>query len=233
VRNEGLYWEDQIILLKLKKENRMTKIYLVRHGRTAWNREEIFRGTKDIPLDEQGREEARLTGEWLKGEKIDAVYSSPLSRSKETAIAIAGHHGLDVQVLEGLRDINYGKWEGVAHDEVIKQWPELYMKWKNEPHRVVFPEGESLDMVRMRSMDALMEVVSRHPEGTIVLVAHRVVNKVMVAAIIGLDNSHFWRIGQDTGAINSFSYNDGEWIILSVNDTCHLRSIKKADPSDF
>lgn len=211
----------------------MTKIYLVRHGRTAWNREEIFRGTKDIPLDEQGMEEARLAGDWLKVEKIDAVYSSPLSRSVETARAIASPHGIDVRILDGLYDINYGKWEGVSHDEVIRKWPDLYRKWKTEPHRVVFPDGESLDAVRKRSMDAVMKVVSLHPGNTVVLVAHRVVNKVILAAIIGLDNSHFWRIGQDTGAINSFRYEDGKWIILSLNDTCHLRKIKSADPSDF
>ncbi len=82
-------------------------------------------------------------------------------------------------------------------------------------------------------MDSLKELVKRHPKETLVLVAHRAVNKVMVAALIGLDNSHFWRIGQDTGAMNAFRYQEGGWIILSINDTCHLRSIKKEDPSDF
>ncbi len=210
-----------------------TTIYLVRHGRTAWNKEEIFRGTKDIPLDEQGREEARLGGQWLKEKAIDAVYSSPLSRSVETAEAIAGNHGLEVKLLPGIKDINYGQWEGIAHDEVIKRWPDLYRQWKTMPHLVTFPDGESLEMVGKRSMEALMELVERHPKETLVLVAHRAVNKVMVAALIGLDNSHFWRIGQDTGAMNAFRYEERGWIILSVNDTCHLRSIKKEDPSDF
>ncbi len=78
-----------------------------------------------------------------------------------------------------------------------------------------------------------MDVVERHRKETLVLVAHRAVNKVMVAALIGLDNSHFWRIGQDTGAMNVFRYGERQWMILSVNDTCHLRSIKVEDPSDF
>lgn len=211
----------------------MATIYLVRHGRTAWNKKEIFRGTRDIPLDEQGKEEARLAGKWLKDRVIDAVYSSPLSRSVETAEAIAGHHNLEVKVLPGIKDINYGQWEGIAHDEVIRRWPDLYRQWKTTPHLVTFPEGESLEMVRRRSMGALMEVVERHQKQTLVLVAHRAVNKVMVAALIGLDNSHFWRIGQDTGATNAFRYDEGHWMILSVNDTCHLRSIKVEDPSDF
>ncbi len=211
----------------------MTTIYLVRHGRTAWNKEEIFRGTRDIPLDEQGKEEARLVGEWLKDGVIAAVYSSPLSRSVETAEAIAGGHGLEVKLLPGIQDINFGQWEGIAQDEVIGRWPDLYRQWKSTPHLVTFPDGESLEMVRRRSMEALMDLVERHRKETLVLVAHRVVNKVIVASLIGLDNSHFWRIGQDTGATNVFRYEEGQWMILSVNDTCHLRSIKVEDQSDF
>lgn len=86
----------------------MTQIILVRHGRTPWNKDKIFRGSKDIPLNDQGREEARLAGEWLKGETIHAACTSPLSRSRDTAVAIAQHHNLEVQNLPGLSDLCYG-----------------------------------------------------------------------------------------------------------------------------
>src|SRR5512139_3305623 len=104
----------------------MTQIILVRHGQTPWNKDKIFRGSKDIPLNDQGREEARLAGEWLKGEKIDFAYTSPLSRSRETAQAIAQHHGVVVQDLSGLSDLCYGNWEGLPLTEVKMKYADLY-----------------------------------------------------------------------------------------------------------
>ena len=75
----------------------MTQIILVRHGQTPWNLDKIFRGSRDIPLNDQGREKARLAGEWLKEETIHAAYCSPLSRARDTGEAIARHHHLAVR----------------------------------------------------------------------------------------------------------------------------------------
>ncbi len=122
----------------------MTQIILVRHGQTPWNKDKIFRGSKDIPLNDQGREEARLAGEWLKGEKIDLAYTSPLSRSRDTAQAIAQHHGVEVKDLPGLSDLCYGDWEGLPLTEVKVKYADLYHQWESAPHMVRFPGGETL-----------------------------------------------------------------------------------------
>jgi phosphoserine phosphatase len=211
----------------------MTRIILVRHGETAWNKDRIFRGRIDIPLNETGREEARLAGEWLKNEAIDAAYSSPLSRAAETAEEIARHHGLTVQELEGLTDLDYGDWQGLPLEEVKKKYPDLYRQWESMPEAVRFPNGETLEEVRVRALAAVDEVLQRHPHGNILLVAHRVVNKVLIAAFVGLNNSDFWRIGQDTAAINRFERVGSIWNIITVNDTCHLRSITGEPRIDF
>ncbi|MBM4273310.1 MAG: histidine phosphatase family protein [Deltaproteobacteria bacterium] len=211
----------------------MTPIILVRHGRTPWNKDKIFRGTIDIPHDEVGTEEARLAGEWLRGETIHAAYASPLSRAMDTAQAIAGHHGLSVQALPGLIDLNYGDWQGVPLAEVKVKWADLYRQWETAPHTVRFPNGENLEECRARAWAAVEEAARRHPGQTVVLAAHRVVNKVLIAAFIGLDNSHFWRIGQDTTAINRFHLVDGVWHIGSINDICHLRSMIRGPYVDF
>lgn len=211
----------------------MTRIILVRHGETPWNKDKIFRGTVDIPLNETGREEARLAGEWLKAEKIEVAYSSPLSRAVETAENIARHHGLTVQRLPGLTDLNYGDWQGLPLAEVKEKYPDLYRQWETSPHTVCFPNGETLDDVRRRALEAVEEVVAQHPDQAILLAAHRVVNKVLIAAFIGLDNSHFWRIGQDTTAINRFDRVGPIWNIVTVNDTCHLRSLARGPYVDF
>jgi len=211
----------------------MTRIILVRHGQTPWNKDKIFRGTVDIPLNDQGREEARLAGEWLKNETLHAAYTSPLSRSRDTAEAIARHHGLQVTDLPGLGDICYGDWQGLPLAEVKVKYADLYRQWETAPHTVRFPNGETLDEVRDRALAAVAEVVRRHPDQVVLLSAHRAVNKVLIAAFIGLDNSHFWRIGQDTTAINRFDYVNGIWHIITINDVCHLRGMERGAYVDF
>jgi broad specificity phosphatase PhoE len=211
----------------------MTQIILVRHGRTPWNKDKIFRGTIDIPHDEVGEKEALLAGEWLQNETIQAAYASPLSRALDTARAIAQHHGVPVHELPGLIDINYGDWQGVPLTEVKVKYADLYQQWEASPQTVRFPNGETLDEVRTRALAAVDEVMALHPGKTILLAAHRAVNKVLIAAFLGLDNSHFWRIGQDTTAINRFAKVGDIWHIQLVNDTCHLRSMARGPYVDF
>jgi broad specificity phosphatase PhoE len=211
----------------------MTRIILVRHGQTPWNKDKIFRGSRDIPLNDTGREEARLAGEWLKGETIHAAYCSPLSRARDTGEAIAKHHGLQVADLPGLTDLKYGDWEGLPLTEVKVKYADLYRRWETAPHTVRFPNGETLDEVKARALAAVAAVVQRHPEQTVLLAAHRAVNKVLIAALIGLDNSNFWRIGQDTTAINCFNVVNGTWHIMLLNDTCHLRGLARGEYVDF
>jgi broad specificity phosphatase PhoE len=98
---------------------------------------------------------------------------------------------------------------------------------------VVFPGGEGLGAVRARSLAAVEEVAARHPGETVLLAAHRVVNKVLIAALLGLDDSHFWEIGQDTAALNEFVHENGKWICRLVNDTCHLRDLTDRVTADF
>ncbi|MGQ9508388.1 MAG: histidine phosphatase family protein [Thermodesulfobacteriota bacterium] len=205
----------------------MTDIYLVRHGQTAWNREEIFRGRSDVSLDEIGLKQAELAGFYFKEIKIDAVYSSPLSRAWQTAERIAEPHGIRVQPLQGIIDMSFGKWEGHPHEEIKRSDPETYRLWREEPHRAKILGGETLDEVRQRAMAALEDVVRLHPEKTLVLVSHRVVNKVLLCGILDLDNSHFWQIIQDTTAINLIRYQKGRYFLALVNETCHLKPIKE------
>ncbi len=211
----------------------MTRIILIRHGRTEWNKGQIFRGTADIPLDEQGRKEAACARDWLEAETFHAAYSSPLSRAVETAEIILEPHGVPVVKNDGLTDLDYGDWQGKPNDEVTRLYPELVRQWKEAPHTVVFPNGEGLRAVRGRCLKTAEGVAAKHPEETVLLAAHRVVNKVLIAALLGLDDSHFWEIGQDTAALNEFVYQDGKWICRLVNDTCHLRGLTDRVTADF
>ncbi len=203
----------------------MNTVYLVRHGQTAWNREEVFRGRADIPLNESGRKEALLTGKYLRGVGVDSLYSSPLSRAIETAEAIARYQREEVRILEGLIDIDFGGWQGISHEVVRERYAELYRQWKDAPHLVRFPEGESLEEVRERALGAIHGLVRDHAGEILVMVSHRVVNKIVICGLLGLDNSHFWQIGQDTGCINVLEFGEG-FTLRCLNDTSHLRTIE-------
>ncbi|MBM4276478.1 MAG: histidine phosphatase family protein [Deltaproteobacteria bacterium] len=205
----------------------MTSIYLVRHGQTAWNKEEIFRGRTDIPLDETGLKQAELAGKYFEQMKIDGIYSSPLSRALQTAHQIARFLRMEVQSLDGLIDMSFGSWEGHAHQEIKEIDPEAYRRWREEPHLVRLPGGETLDDVRKRAMASLEGVIERHPEQTLVLVSHRVVNKVLLCGVLGIDNSHFWQIAQDTTAINLIQFKRERYVLSLMNETCHLKALKE------
>jgi broad specificity phosphatase PhoE len=213
----------------------MTRIILVRHGETDWNKEQIFRGRIDIPLNSTGLQQAKATGEALSGQKIDAIYSSPLSRAMDTAIAIAAFHAhIVVKEAKGFIDIDFGKWQGMPHKKVEDEYKVLYDNWKKEPHKIKMPDGESLDDVKLRAMKSLNDILSSHVNETVVIASHRVVNKVVLCAILGLLNQHFWRIRQDTCAINIFEDSDRGFIVSVINDTCHIKALDNGtDKADF
>jgi broad specificity phosphatase PhoE len=121
-----------------------------------------------------------------------------------------------------LLDIDYGQWGGRSFQEVAAQWPELYAQWVSTPQMVQIPGGESLSKVRLRIDGALGTLTKRHDGQTVVLVGHQAVNKVLVCRLLGLDNSAFWRIRQDTGCINRFDYDGETATALTINEVCHL-----------
>jgi len=207
----------------------MTRIVLVRHGQTVWNREARFRGQADVELDEFGLRQAEATGRYLAARwPVVAVYASPMCRALQTAGAIARSQGLTAHPLEGLLDIDFGEWQGRRADEVAQDHPELYRAWLEVPHTVHFSGGEELDDVRSRVVAALGEVTTRHPGQAIALVSHTVVNRVLLCAVLGLGNEHFWRLRQETCAVNVFdAEEDGTFTIVLLNDTCHLQSLSE------
>jgi len=210
----------------------MLEVILARHGETDWNVAEIFRGGVDVALNETGLRQAELLGEYLSGVKIDAIYSSPLKRALRTAEAIASRQALGVSIAPGLIDFDFGEWQGLSHQEVKDRYRELYAEWASHPDKVKMPAGESLEDVRKRAMAVVRDLVKRY-DGTVVLVSHRVVNKVLICALLGLNNSHFWNIKLDTCGITSFSYEGGSFILTRHNDTSYLKPVQKAPLSDF
>ncbi len=212
----------------------MTRVYLVRHGTTEWNKEEIFRGRLDCKLNETGQAEARGLAEYFADIPLQAIYSSPLSRAMETALPIARAKALPVAPRPEFIDMDFGEWQGRPLREVREKYSELYRLWRERPEAVHFPGGENLIQVRARAWEGLQEVVRENPEKTVLILAHRVITKVLICAGLGLDDSHFWHIKQDTTAVNCLEYRRGFFVTSLVNDTCHLKSIHPNSPrKDF
>jgi broad specificity phosphatase PhoE len=201
-------------------------LYIIRHGQTAWNKEEVFRGTKDIPLNDVGKKEAQALGAYLKDVSFDAIYTSPLSRAVQTAEAVARPVGITPRVEAALIDLNFGSWQGVSHDEVKMKFPDLYRLWKNAPDQVKFPEGESLNDVSSRVDALLKKLLKDHTDQVVGLFSHRVVCKVLLCRLLGLDLSRFWNIQQSTACLNRFRFHERGWICELINSQCHLEALQ-------
>jgi broad specificity phosphatase PhoE len=203
----------------------MTCIILVRHGQTEWNRVERFRGHADVPLNEVGLRQAEATGLRIAGQwQPVQVYSSPFSRAVKTAEAIASHFNLPVQVHPGLADIDYGEWQGLTPQEVQARWPEMLQTWYEHPEAASIPGGETLAALRTRGMKTVNQLASRHTSQTIVIVGHTVINRVILLGMLGLGNERFWHIKQDTCAINVIETDDHDFILVTLNDSCHINN---------
>lgn len=210
----------------------MTELILARHGQTAWNVVEVFRGRSDVDLDETGLRQAELLADYLRERRIEAVYSSPLQRALKTARAIASRHRLEVIITQGLNDLKFGEWEGLPVTEVREKYATLFTEWVEKPHLVEIPGGEGLDDVTRRVLTFVNDIITRH-KGIVVLVSHRVVHKVLILALLGLDNSYFWNIKLDTAAITTFAYENNRWVLNEHNNTCYLQPLTQPKLKDF
>lgn len=201
----------------------MFELIIARHGETAWNAGDIFRGRASIGLSEKGKKQAEQLAEYLSRKKIRALYCSPLQRALQTAEAIARLQGLEPQPVEELTDLDFGEWEGLPRQEAKRKYPEIYELWVERPDLAIIPGGESLEEARKRALAVLDRAMTGNPEGTVTFVTHRVITKVLECALLGLDNSHFWNLEHDTCGITTFIHNGRSFILTHHNDISFLK----------
>jgi len=201
------------------------RLLLVRHGETDWNRAGKFQGQIDVPLNDNGREQARQAAEFLKDVKLDFAISSSMLRPKETAEIILKYHGdLQLELRDELREISHGLWEGKFESEIEQSYPGLLDEWKISPEKVQMPEGENLEQVSMRAIAAWREIV-QSVTGTGIVVAHDAVNKALLCHLFNLKPEHFWQFKQGNGAVSVIDYPhgpDGLPVLQAMNITTHL-----------
>jgi phosphoserine phosphatase len=198
-------------------------VYVVRHGETEYNKEELFRGRKDIPLNEEGRKQAKRLGAYFKGKDIGRIFASPLVRAQETAQGIKEATKAPIQTLDEFTDMDFGAWEGVALKDVQRLYPDQFSLWRETPQRLKVKDGESLAVVRKRIRNGMQKVFVEEGRDC-VIVTHRVLCKLLVLCALKVPNSHFWGIKFDPASIRIIERKGRDMTVHVVNDTCHLRA---------
>lgn len=195
------------------------QLMLVRHATNDWVGDRLAGWTPGINLNEQGRQQAQTLGARLAHLPISAIYSSPLERAIETAKAIAAHHDLDIQVLEGIGETRYGEWTGKSLKELSETalWPVVQV----HPSGARFPGGESLRETQSRVVAALDALQEAHPAPTdiVVAVSHADVIKAAVAHYAGLHLDLFQRLVVSPASLSVIRFGKFGPRIVSLNDT--------------
>ena len=207
----------------------MTNLIIVRHGHTALNNGDRFRGITDTPLSERGRREAKLTADAIEARwKVKAVYTSSVPRARETAQAIADPFGLRAVDENGILDMDYGDWTGLAFEEAQARDPDIYRTCFERASEFRAPRGQSFKELRERSVAAVKAIALRHEGEDVVIVTHTVIIRLILLGFLEMSTDFFWRIRQGTCAINVIERDKGRYYLGMINDTCHTDELVKA-----
>lgn len=200
------------------------RILLARHGETAWNAEGRYQGQADIPLSPLGEAQARALGKRLRDLPIARAVASPLSRARLTAELALGEARAGVlQVDPGLMEIAHGTWEGLLASEIDQRDGERLRAWRETPHDVLMPQGESLQQVLDRAWPALQRACTGlGDDDTLLLVAHDAVNRVLLCRVLGLPLMRLWRFRQAPTTLNLLEGTDVDHLdVVRLNDCSH------------
>ena len=210
-----------------------TRIFLVRHGATVLSAEDRFAGATDVELSDEGREQVRRLADRLSGEKIAAIYASPLGRTVETAQILAEPHGIEVQRRDGLREISHGRWEQMTRKEVENAFPEEADSWEKDPYTFAPMGGESGLAVTARSLPVLMDIVRAHLRSNVMVVSHKATIRLLLSSLLGFDPRRYRdNLDQNPAALNIVDFRNAVNARLTLfNDTSHYSAAGLAIPA--
>ena len=200
-----------------------TTIMLIRHGETEWNILGKFQGSTDIPLSNEGIRQAFMLKERLKSD-FDYIFSSPLKRAYETAKILCDESGKHVSIAEEIREINFGKWEGLTVKGIAEKYPDIFNEWRNDKREGKFCGGDMSTLnASIRAKNCIMEIANKHKGKKIVIVAHGGIIKAGLIGIFEWDMSMYHKIALGNTCVNTITFNDDmKPALLGFNDTNHL-----------
>lgn len=197
----------------------VTRILLVRHGTTSWNEERRYQGHQDPELNPRGREQARRLGAFLAGNglaalglgDIHAIYSSDLRRARATAELVGDSLGsIPVQLSSNLREMNFGRWEGLTSDEISRLFPDEWKAWLETPLQARPGSGESLVELQERMLAALRDIAATHPGEAVLVVSHGGAIKAAICGILHLDLRERFRFYLNNCSVSVLTFRQGK-----------------------
>lgn len=206
-----------------KDNDNSTRIILVRHGECRGNREGLFRGRSDFPLNERGLIQANELATELKKFKPIKVFTSPLPRARQTARIISQICHISIENREGINNIELGPWEGKSKKYIAQKYPEEWSIWVKEPEKLRISGIETLDNVQQRAKRELENIITVSSGKTVVIVSHRAVLKPLIASCLEINKPYFWRIHIDTAAFSILNYEKQRgYTLTQLNQNRHL-----------
>jgi probable phosphoglycerate mutase len=206
-----------------KNNSNRTVIIIVRHGECKGNREGLFRGRSNFPLNETGLNQVKELAKAIRAMQPTMVFTSPLLRAVQTAKAIQKECNIRVKYKEAFNNIMLGPWEGKSKDYIAQKYPEQWQVWLNEPEKLIVPGMESLDSVQERAKRDLDDIIKHHWGETVIVVSHRAVLKPLIASCLGISSPYFWRIHVDTASYSILHYHKRQgYILVQLNQNKHL-----------
>jgi len=199
-----------------------TILIVIRHGETEWNREKRMQGTTDTLLSDVGRAQAQALGRRLAGHSFTALYSSDLSRARDTARAIAEHSGHEVVTDARLRERRFGIFEGLTAAEIQSLYPEEHARFVSRDPEYEVPGGESARGFTQRCLGCLAAIADHHRGEAVVVVSHGLVLDSLYRAAHGLDHGAQRPVPLINASVNRFGYGGGAWRLELWGDISHL-----------
>lgn len=202
----------------------MLKLYLVRHGESAWNIKHLYTGRQDVPLSELGELQAQRVAAKFAACELTALYTSPLKRAYDTAKPLALQKQLPAHADARLAEIHHGAWEGNPAAVIREQYAAEYLAWRTQPHRVKMPDGESLAEVSLRAQAFLHDVMARYADGNILIVTHDAVLRVIVLYALRMGLEYFWRWRFDNASVSVLEWVATERVVVTEPGSVTTRS---------
>ena len=201
----------------------MLELYLIRHGQTDFSKENRFCGSIDPPLNDVGMRMAECFGVAYADRNWNAIYSSPSLRARQTASALAARIGKQPILDEGLREVSYGEWEGLRHEDAEERFPKAYAYWSADTASRSTPSGETAFQVAARAALVLERIKRDCPEGRILVVSHKATIRILACALLGMDVRLFRdRIAQPVATLTRFELTHKGALLTRLGDDNHL-----------
>ena len=198
---------------------------LIRHGETEWNKLGLCQGVSDINLSELGKIQASHLSESLKDSPIDFIYSSNLKRAYETACEVAKNHKLEVEVIDGFREMDQGDFEGLPFERVKQTHSQLLQSWRKDPANFRIPNGETLQEVQDRAYSALSKIYGTHCGKNVLIVSHNFTIITLLCKFQGQSLKDFYKYKIKETSKHIIKFKDDNYTVELFNDTDHLSNI--------